>query len=409
VATAKLEPDHHGVQRHFDPHPNLQPMPMTDSPNTVQSWLAHLSLRRIITSNRFIPEVDGFRFIAILIVIVSHVYVQCGPVPGTGAFAQAFAFAFEDGKRGVYLFFTISGFILALPFARHHLQEGNRVNVLSYFRRRLTRLEPPYVLAMLLRTPAVLFIKHTAIATVGIHLLATLFYVHSIVFAEYSTINPPAWSLEVEIQFYLLAPLLTAIFMVRSKTGRRALMVAIILLSGILANTVINPTGRLSFTLLYFFQYFMAGFLLCDFYLCGDNFSIPTWLYDLLGTAALVWILFSRAPWYPVALPFATLILYMAGFHGTVCRAIFSFRPISLIGGMCYSIYLTHSTILTAMTPVVHRITASALPVVVQFPLIFGSCCAAVLLIGTIYFVLIERPCMDPAWPHKLAMKLRRA
>ena len=81
---------------------------MTDSPNTVQSWLAHLSLRRIITSNRFIPEVDGFRFIAILIVIVSHVYVQCGPVPGTGAFAQAFAFAFEDGKRGVYLFFTIA-------------------------------------------------------------------------------------------------------------------------------------------------------------------------------------------------------------------------------------------------------------------------------------------------------------
>ena len=260
---------------------------MSKSTTNSESWLAHLSLRRIITSNRFIPEVDGFRFIAILIVILSHVYVQCGPIPGTGVFARAFAFAFEDGKRGVYLFFTISGFILALPFARHHLQEGNRVNVLSYFRRRLTRLEPPYVLAMLLRTPAVVFAKHTAIATVGIHLLATLFYVHSAIFAEYSTINPPAWSLEVEIQFYLLAPVLTAIFMVRSKATRRALMVAIILLSGALANTVINPTGRLSFTLLYFFQYFMAGFLLCDFYLSGDNFAIPAWLYDLLGTAML--------------------------------------------------------------------------------------------------------------------------
>ena len=381
---------------------------MSKATSNSESWLAHLSLRRIITSNRFIPEVDGFRFVAIFIVILSHVYVQCGPIPGSGVFARAFAFAFEDGKRGVYLFFTISGFILALPFARHHLQAGNRVNVLSYFRRRLTRLEPPYVLAMLLRTPAVLFVKHTAIATVGIHLLATLFYVHSLVFAEYSTINPPAWSLEVEIQFYLLAPLLTAIFMVRSKAVRRAAMVAIILLSGTLANTVINPTGRLSLTLLYFFQYFMAGFLLCDFYLCGDKFAIPAWLYDLLATAAIVWILFSRAPWYPVALPFATLILYMAGFHGTLYHAIFSFRPISLIGGMCYSIYLTHSTVLTAVTPVVHRIASSALPVVAQFPLIFGVCCAAVLLIGTIYFVLIERPCMDPAWPQKLATKFRR-
>ena len=382
---------------------------MTDSPTIGTSWLAHLSLRRIITSNRFIPEVDGFRFVAILIVILSHVYVQCGPIPGTGAFARAFAFAFEDGKRGVYLFFTISGFILALPFARHHLQEGNKINVLSYFRRRLTRLEPPYVLAMLLRTPAVIFVKHTAIATVGIHLLATLFYVHSLSFAEYSTINPPAWSLEVEIQFYLLAPFLTAIFMVRSKAARRAVIVAIILLSGALANTVISPTGRLSLTLLYFFQYFMAGFLLCDFYLCGDKFSIPAWLYDFLGSAVLLWILFSRAPWYPVALPFATLILYMAGFHGTIYRALFAFRPVSLIGGMCYSIYLTHSTVLTVMTPMVHRIAATKLPVAIQFPLIFGACCAAVLLAGTLYFVLIERPCMDPAWPHKLAAKFRRA
>ena len=383
-------------------------MPKPESPTTLQSWLAHFSLRRIITSNRFIPEVDGFRFVAILIVILSHVYVQCGPIPGTGSFARAFAFAFADGKRGVYLFFTISGFILALPFARHHLQDGNKVNVLSYFRRRITRLEPPYVLAMLVRAPMVLLVKHTAVATVGLHLLATLFYVHSLAFAEYSTINPPAWSLEVEIQFYLLAPLLTAIFTIRSKAARRALMVAIILLSGALANSVISPTGRLSFTLLYFFQYFMAGFLLCDFYLSGDKFAIPAWLYDLLGTAVLIWILFSRADWYPVALPFATLILYMAGFHGIVYRAIFAFRPISLIGGMCYSIYLTHSTILTAMTPVVHRIAATTLPVAIQFPLIFGSCCAAVLLVGTIYFIVIERPCMDPAWPHKLAMKFRR-
>ena len=382
---------------------------MTDSPTTGTSWLSHLRLRRIITSNRFIPEVDGFRFVAILIVILSHIYVQCGPIPATSTFARAFAFAFEDGKRGVYLFFTISGFILALPFARHHLQQGNMVNTLSYFRRRLTRLEPPYVLAMLARAPLVVLVKHTAIVTVSLHLLATLFYVHSIFFAEYSIINPPAWSLEVEIQFYLLAPLLTAIFKVRGKAARRALMVAIILLSGTLASTAINPTGRLSFTLLYFFQYFMAGFLLCDFYLCGDKFSIPTWLYDFLGTAVLLWILFSRAPWYPVALPFATLILYMAGFHGIIYRAIFSFRPISLIGGMCYSIYLTHSTILTAMTPVVHRIAATTLPVSIQFPLILGSCCTAVLLCGTIYFVLIERPCMDPAWPHKLAAKVRRS
>jgi hypothetical protein len=27
-------------------------------------------------------------------------------------------------------------------------------------------------------------------------------------------------------------------------------------------------------------------------------------------------------------------------------------------------------------------------------------------LLCTAYFVLVERPCMDPAWPHKLALRL---
>jgi peptidoglycan/LPS O-acetylase OafA/YrhL len=110
--------------------------------NEMQSRWAALSLRRIVFSDRFIPEVDGFRFIAILVVVISHIYVQYGPLPAGGVFEHIFHRAFVDGKRGVYLFFTISGFILALPFARHHLEQGKPVRLLSYFRRRLTRLEP---------------------------------------------------------------------------------------------------------------------------------------------------------------------------------------------------------------------------------------------------------------------------
>lgn len=370
--------------------------------------IANLSLRRIITSNRFIPEVDGFRFIAILIVILSHVYVQCGPIPGHGAFYRGFAFLFRDGQRGVFLFFTISGFILALPFARHHLQGGNKVNVASYFRRRLTRLEPPYILAMLLRAPAVVLAKHTALSVVALHLLATLFYVHSLAFGAYSTINPPAWSLEVEIQFYLLAPILTMLFMIRNKALRRAVLLVIILVFGAAATYLVPQNGRLSMSLVFFFQYFIAGFLLCDLYLLGDRFAVPAWLWDLLGIAAMAWILISQASWYAIALPFATLTLYMAGFYGFLVRHFFSLRFISLTGGMCYSIYLTHTTLLTIMTPVVHRLTRSALPDFVSFTLIFVLCTAAVLLAGAAYFVVIERPCMDPAWPHKLAMRFRK-
>jgi peptidoglycan/LPS O-acetylase OafA/YrhL len=374
----------------------------------VQDLLTRFPLRRIITSNRFIPEVDGFRFLAIVLVIIAHIYVQCG-VPVHGTFAKAFHSAFKEGKHGVYLFFTISGFILSLPFARHHLQQGNKVNVRHYFRRRLTRLEPPYVIAMLVRAALVLLYLHTAYSTLLPHLLASLLYVHGAIFNQYSTLNPPAWSLEIEVQFYVLAPLLASIFLVRNKHLRRALLTASILIAGMIANTLIDPNGRLSLSLLYYLQYFLAGFLLCDFYLAGDRFSIPAWLWDLIGFASIAWILWSDPAWYTVAFPFATIALYMAGFYGGIVRAFFSFGPVSLIGGMCYSLYLTHTTILTAMKPVAAWLAHSSFPVTAQCILIFGLCFAAVLLAGLIFFVLIERPCMDPSWPHKLAVKLHLA
>jgi peptidoglycan/LPS O-acetylase OafA/YrhL len=373
-----------------------------------RSFLSRLQLRRIITSNRFIPEVDGFRFLAIVIVITAHIYGQCGPIPGNGFLVKALHDAVGDGKRGVYLFFTISGFILALPFARHHLQQGNAVDLRSYFRRRITRLEPPYVLAMFLRLPVIFFYKQLALSSLLLHFFASLFYVHNIIFNQSSIINPPAWSLEVEIQFYLLAPLLSCLFLIRNKHLRRFTLLAIILWAGIAAPAFISPVGRLSLTLLCYLQYFFAGFLLCDFYLANDGHFVPAWLWDVIGVSSVVWILCSHAAWYPVALPFATIALYMAGFNGRAVRAFFSFRPVSLIGGMCYSLYLTHSTVLTALHPLATRLTHTSLVASAQGVMIFGLCFASIFFVGLIYFVLIERPCMDPSWPHKLAVKLRR-
>jgi len=373
------------------------------------SLFSRISLRRIVTSNRFIPEIDGFRFLAIVIVIFSHIYGQCGPIPGSGRIFRILDQCAGSGQRGVYLFFTISGFILALPFARHHLQQGSAVNLRSYFKRRITRLEPPYMLAMVLRFPLLLLYKQYAIFSLSLHLLASLFYVHNLVFNHSSIITPPAWSLEIEVQFYLLAPLLTWVFCVRNKQLRRVIIIGCIVLAGVIATTLIPPEGRLSLSLLYFLQYFFAGFLLCDLYLAGDHFSIPFWLWDIVGVFSIAWILLTQAAWYPVLIPFATIVLYMAGFYGRIVRAFFSFTPIPLIGGMCYSLYLTHSAVLTAMHPIANRLTRSSFPASIQACLIFGLCFTAVLIVGLIYFVLIERPCMDPSWPNKLAAVWRNA
>ena len=48
------------------------------------------------------------------------------------------------------------------------------------------------------------------------------------------------------------------------------------------------------------------------------------------------------------------------------------------------------------------RLTGTALPWPLQYLVILVVCLSAVFLVGIAFFVLIERPCMDPAWPQKL-------
>src|SRR5437764_13088977 len=103
----------------------------------LRGWLA--GFRRITTTGNYIPEIDGLRFIAILAVVLHHValYVTTLDNRPEGIF--------ELGTRGVELFFAISGFVLAAPFAAQYLCDGPRVRLGQYLLRRFTRLEATYL------------------------------------------------------------------------------------------------------------------------------------------------------------------------------------------------------------------------------------------------------------------------
>src|SRR5438270_8947414 len=122
---------------------------MTDSastPNSFSRWLL-ARLSRETSSGRFIPEMDGLRFVAISMVVLFHLN---GYLTAKTAFYEHGPMAQRDwlcraalvGSHGVELFFLISGFILALPFAAHHLAGAPAVNLQKYYLRRLTRLQP---------------------------------------------------------------------------------------------------------------------------------------------------------------------------------------------------------------------------------------------------------------------------
>ena len=120
----------------------------------------------------------------------------------------------------VEFFFVLSGFILALPFARHYIKFTKKVNLKSYFYRRLTRLEPPYIILMTVLCVAYVYSDRIQITEAINSFLASLVYSHNIIFNSPSFINVVAWSLEIEIQFYILVPILSLLFSVKNKNKR---------------------------------------------------------------------------------------------------------------------------------------------------------------------------------------------
>src|SRR6185369_9481194 len=132
----------------------------------------------------------------------------------------------SQGGFGVSLFFVISGFIISLPFAKALLAGGARPPLAGYYFRRLTRLEPPYFANLLVMFTLLTILKPEPMLARLPHLLASAIYQHGLVYGSASSVNFVAWSLEVEFQFYALAPLLVGVFAVRSEFRRRVLIVA---------------------------------------------------------------------------------------------------------------------------------------------------------------------------------------
>src|ERR1700690_3142069 len=88
---------------------------------------------RTTTSGQFIPEIDGLRFIAIFSVILFHLSGYVTVKTGRTEEHDLLADLFSHGNFGVKLFFVISGFVIALPFAKGHLSNDKLPSLKQYF------------------------------------------------------------------------------------------------------------------------------------------------------------------------------------------------------------------------------------------------------------------------------------
>jgi peptidoglycan/LPS O-acetylase OafA/YrhL len=158
-----------------------------------------------------VATIDGLRGIAILLVVWFHVWQitwQSAVIPGINLSLQPLA---ETGFLGVALFFFISGFVLMLPYAQARLS-GTAPHTWGHFYwRRFIKIVPSYVLCI---AAMIAFGYQTypnvfaAAKDVAIHLL----FVHNWFAVTNGSINAALWSLGVEVQFYVLFPLIALLF-----------------------------------------------------------------------------------------------------------------------------------------------------------------------------------------------------
>lgn len=371
----------------------------------------HQLLRRRTNSLAFIPEIDGFRFLAIASVVLFHIceFLQYRVFNDDLAFCERSVLfhGLKQGFYGVELFFVISGFVLSFPFLMACAGLRKPVALREYFLRRVTRLEPPYILNLTLLLPLYALYKGYELSYLLPHYAARLFYAHNIAYFPdkdlLSLITPVAWSLEIEIQFYVLVPVLAGVFWIRKAWPRRLAIVGIGA-AGVLAQALLLE-GRFPATIFKFIQYFVMGFLLADIYI-NDWKQAPTkhWVGDVACLGALglmMWSAKSGGLTAETLFPVAVFLLYTALFRGRFLNVGITNRWLTAVGGMCYTIYLYHYQVIQLLGPRVNARLGSAsftthmvVSAVVLIP--------AVLAVATLLFLLVEKPCMNKNWPSDL-------
>lgn len=163
-----------------------------------------------------VDVMDGLRGLAIAMVVWYHVW-QITWAPNSlqiGGMLLNGGVIAENGFVGVALFFFISGFCLYYPYARHRIEGRDRPTLRHYAWRRAIKILPSYWLSIAL----ILLWQRPDLGGLGgtfQQLASHLLFIHNWAHATEGGIDGVYWSLGVEVQFYVLFPLLILAFLRR--------------------------------------------------------------------------------------------------------------------------------------------------------------------------------------------------
>jgi peptidoglycan/LPS O-acetylase OafA/YrhL len=151
----------------------------------------------------------GLGALAILLYHVTYPAAQLSRPDGSGtirdAFGPIFGPLFSSLDMSLYIFFVLSGYLIAGPFVRA-LIEGERMpSFRRYTRARVLRILPLFWLVA-----ALTFVRHGVDGATPGQVLAVFGFAQSYFPSSAANLFGQAWTVDVEVAFYILVPIIAA-------------------------------------------------------------------------------------------------------------------------------------------------------------------------------------------------------
>jgi len=293
---------------------------------------------------KYRAEIDGLRALAVISVIFYHAGFKI----------------FGGGYVGVDVFFVISGYLITTIILVE--LEGEKFSLIDFYERRARRVLPALFLVIFACLPFAWFwllpdaFKQFSQSLVAISTFASniLFWLTGGYFDTATELKPliHTWSLAVEVQYYILFPL---ILMLTWKLGKRWIVGSLVLIFVIsLAEAQWLSATHPSFA---FYMLPTRGWELLigvfiAFYYSRNNFikhnHIIEQLGSLFGLLLIAYSIFTynnQTPFpsiYALVPTLGAALIIIFATHKTVVGKLLGLKPLVAIGLISYSAYLWH-------------------------------------------------------------------
>jgi len=358
-----------------------------------------------------IGPLDSCRGLAAMWILALHTWYFMTPL-NDGILSLKFV---RRGQMAVPIFAVLSGLLVYKSLRRKF---DSATDLKHYLKRRFLRIYPLYLSTLIASSAIGLLIGKGFWGERAIHMATDVLMLRAVGYPKYVGLpawNMPAWTLFIEVTFYLTLPVFV-FFTEKFLFSRKTSSAGASLPAAVVCFVVLSAFGTYSVNHgIMLFRFFFTGIILCEimekeFFIkmrslaafaffsvgtvllalnCSKVMILDELLNIVLSRAGITRVSFTDTD-FSLTLSFSTAFLFIGAIACKPINRVLSIYPLRFLGIVSYSVYMWQAILFRApFLGSVNLKTAGPQGDVLTFILIFAP---AVLLIASVSYALIERP-----------------